>query len=131
MNIHLGEDKTKSMLFDTKHKLAIVGSLDVRYDTIHIKQYHTVTYLGCSLDENLSGESMALKVINQTNSRLRVLYWKNKFVSQPLCRLLCNALIESHFDYVCSAWYSNLPKKNKIKIASTAEQVSMFLPEFE
>lgn len=131
MNIHLGEDKTKSMLFDTKHKLAIVGSLDVRYDTIHIKQYHTVTYLGCSLDENLSGESMALKVINQTKSRLRVLYWKNKFVSQPLCRLLCNALIESHFDYVCSAWYSNLPKKNKIKIASTAEQVSMFLPEFE
>ena len=131
MNIHLGEDKTKSMLFDTKHKLAIVGSLDVRYDTIHIKQYHAVTYLGCSLDENLSGESMALKVINKTNSRLRVLYWKNKFVSQPLCRLLCNALIESHFDYVCSAWYSNLPKKNKIKIASTAEQVSMFLPEFE
>ena len=35
---------------------------------------HTVTYLGCLLDETYSGESMALKVINKINSRLRFLY---------------------------------------------------------
>ena len=32
------------------------------------------------------------------------------------CRLLCNALIQPHFDYVCSAWYSNSTKKLKNRI---------------
>ena len=35
-------------------------NLDIRYGTVHIKQYHTVTYPGCILDKNLSGEPMAL-----------------------------------------------------------------------
>ena len=65
-------------------------------------------YLGCLLDETLSGESMALKVINKINSRHRFLYRKNRFLAPPLRRLLCNSLIQSHFDYACSAWYPNL-----------------------
>ena len=44
---------------------------DIRHSTIQIKQYHFVTYLGCALDENLSGETMALKVISKINCRLR------------------------------------------------------------
>ena len=35
---------------------------------------------------------------------------------QCLCRLLCNALIQPHFDYVCSAWYPNLNNKLKSKL---------------
>ena len=87
LSIHFGEDKTKCILFGTKQKLNKTGSLNIRHDTIHIKQYHTVTYLGCALDENLSGETMALKVISKINCR------KNRFFSQPLRRLLCNVLI--------------------------------------
>ena len=75
-----------------------------------------MTYLGCLLDENLSGESIALKVINKTNSRLRLLYGKNRLLFQPLRKLLCNALILSHFDYTCSAWYSNFHKRLKSKL---------------
>ena len=81
---------------------------DIRHSTIQIKQYHFGTYLGCALDENLSGETMALKVVSSINCRLRFLYRKNRFLWQPLCRLLCNALIQPHFDYACSAWYPNL-----------------------
>ena len=88
LGIHLGEDKTECILFGTKHRLNKVSSLDIKYDEIHIKQYHTVTYLGCLLDETLSGESMTLKVINKINSRLRFLYRKNRFLSPPLHRLL-------------------------------------------
>ena len=40
------------------------------YGTIQFKQYHTVTYLGCALDEDLSGETMALKVISKINYRV-------------------------------------------------------------
>ena len=31
-------------------------------------------------------------------------------------RLLCNALIQPHFDYACSAWYINLNKSFKTKL---------------
>ena len=47
----------------TRRILNKVNSLDIRYAEIHIKQYHTVAYLNCLLDETLSGESMALIVI--------------------------------------------------------------------
>ena len=30
--------------------------------------------------------------------------------------LVCNALIQPHFDYVCSAWYPNFSKKLKDKL---------------
>ena len=30
--------------------------------------------------------------------------------------MLCNALIQSHFDYACPAWYLNLNEKTKMKI---------------
>ena len=61
---------------------------------IKIKQYSKVTYLGCILDETLSGESMAIHVINKINSRLRFLYRQNRYLSFPLCRLLHNAMIQ-------------------------------------
>ena len=62
---------------------------------------------------------MALKVVNKINSRLRFLNRKNKFLTPVLCRLLCNALIQPHFDYALSAWYPNLTKKQKNKIQTT------------
>ena len=64
------------------------------YGNIKIKQYTKVTYLGCILDESLSGELMALHVLNKINSRLRFLYRQNRFLSKPLRRLLCNAMIQ-------------------------------------
>ena len=80
LSIHFGEDKTKCILFGTKQRLNKVSSFEIKYGEIHIKQYHTVTYLGCLLGETLSGESMASKVINKIKSRLRFLYRKKKVV---------------------------------------------------
>ena len=72
LSIHFGEYKTKCILFGTKQKLNKTGSLDITYSVIQIKQYHTVTYLGCALHENLSGKIMTLKVIWKTNCTLRL-----------------------------------------------------------
>ena len=74
------------------------------------KQYTKVTYLGCILGESLSGESMALYVLNKINSRLRFLYRQNRFLNKPLWRLLCNTMVQSFFDYACYAWYPSLRK---------------------
>ena len=91
LSIHFGKDKTKSILFSTKNKKKRIGTLEIKYGNINIKQYSKVTYLGCELDENLSEEAMVLKVINKINGRLRFLYRKNRYLSPYLKRLLCNA----------------------------------------
>ena len=49
-------------------------------------------YLGCILDETVSRISMALKVINEINSRLKFLHKKNKFLTPALRRLLVTLL---------------------------------------
>ena len=108
LSIHFGEDKTKSILFASKRKIKKVPKLKINYKNIKLKQHSKITYLGCILDETMSGVSMALKVINKINSRLKFLLRKNKFLTPALRRLLCNALIQPHIDYASSAWYPNL-----------------------
>ena len=58
---------------------------------------------------------MALHVINKINNKLKVLYRKNSFLGRALRRLLCNALIQSNFDYACSTWYPNQTKNIEFK----------------
>ena len=65
------------------------------------------------MDKTMSGEPMALKVLNKTNRKLKFHYRKNSFLTPGLQRMLCNALIQSHFDYACSVWYPNLNAKLK------------------
>ena len=97
LSSHFGEDKTKSILFGTKHKLQNTKSLNIVYNGIEIKQHAKVKYLGCILEESLSGESMALNVIDKINSRLKFLQRQNRFLTPPLRRALCNALIQNLF----------------------------------
>ena len=96
LSVHFGEEKTKSILFRTKQRLKNQRDLDLRYGDIEIKQHSKVTYLGCILDNDLSGESMATKVLSLVNNRLKFLYRKQKFLTLPFRRLLCNALIQPH-----------------------------------
>ena len=76
LSVHFGEENTKSILFGTKRQLKNQKDLVLRYGDIEIKQHSKVTYLGCILDNDLSGESMATKVLSLVNSRLKFLYRK-------------------------------------------------------
>ena len=89
-----------------------------RYD-VTLKQFSSVEYLGCLLDSVLSGEDMAIKVLTKVNGRLRFLYRQGKYLNKRLRRMLCNTIIQPHFDYASSAWYPNLSKglKKKLRIA--------------
>ena len=75
-----------------------------------------MTYLGCVLDECLTGESTAVQVWPKVTSKLKFLYRKNRLLSKDLRRLLCNTLIQPHFYYTCAALYPNLNKKYKNKL---------------
>ena len=110
LSIHFGEDKTKSILFSNK-KCKNIKKLDIRRGDIKIKQHSNVNYLGCLLDENLSGESMATKMLGKINGKLKFLYRKQNYLNKSLRRLLLNALIQPHFDYACTSWYPGLNKR--------------------
>ena len=45
--------------------------LNIIYKNINVKQQKQATYLGSVLDKSMSGESLALKVINMTNRKLK------------------------------------------------------------
>ena len=45
LNIHLGEDKTKSILFGTKFNIKRTEPLNIVYGNVKIKQYTKVAYL--------------------------------------------------------------------------------------
>ena len=94
LGVHFGQDKPKTILFGTKHKLRNAKALNIVYNGTEIKQYEKVKYIGCILHQSLSVESMALNVIDKANSRLKFLYRQNRFLTPPLHRLLCNALIQ-------------------------------------
>ena len=59
---------------------------------------------------------MSFQVIKKMNTRLRFLHGKNRFLSQHLRRLMCNAIIQPHFDYARSSWYPKLNKNLRKKL---------------
>ena len=77
LSIHCGENKTKSILFAPKRKIKKLQKLEIIYNNIRLKQHSRVTYLGCILEDTMSGESMANKVIRKVNVRLKFLHRKN------------------------------------------------------
>ena len=111
LSMHFGEDKTKSILFASKRRSKNVHQLNIRYKHINTKQHSQVAYLGRVLDERISFEPIALKVINKINGKLKVLYRKNRYLTKEFRRMLWIVLIQPHFDFACPAWYPNLNEK--------------------
>ena len=95
------------------------------YGDYSLKQHGTVEYLGCCLDSNLNGESMASRVLKKINTKLNFLLRQRNCLNYSFRRFLCNALIQPHLDYGCTSWYPFLCKafKTKLQIA----QVHTFL----
>ena len=72
------------------------------YNGTEIRQYVKVRYLGCILDQSLSGESIALNVIDLSKFMTEVSTLTKSFLDTSLHRLLCNALIQPLFDHACT-----------------------------
>ena len=78
LSIYFGEDKTKSILFISQRKIKTTKKLHIKYQDIEMKQHSQVTYIDCVMDETMSGEAMALKVINKINGKLK--FFKVKII---------------------------------------------------
>ena len=64
------------------------------YKLNNILKSSTYGYL---FDEAMSGEAMALNVVNKINNKLKFLYRENNYLTPALRCLLSNALIQPHF----------------------------------
>ena len=76
-----------------------------------------VTYLGCVLDEVVSGKPIALKAI-KNKWEIKISLYEKRYLTRKPQWLLFDALIQQYLDYARPAWYPN-PKwktKNKIQI---------------
>ena len=61
---------------------------------------------------------MAVKVLAKVNGKLRFLYRQGKYLNKRLRCMLCDTIIQPHFDYASSAWYPNIGKGlKKLQIA--------------
>ena len=69
------------MLFDLEKKQQ--NDLNITYGDIRIQQHIKVSYLGCILDNDLSRESMATKLLGLVNGRLKFLYREQSFYPTP------------------------------------------------
>ena len=67
------------------------------------------TYLGGQLDQDLSGKSMAQKIINKANASLKFVYRKKMFLNQYRRKTVCMAMIQSRIDYASNFYYHGLP----------------------
>ena len=104
LGIHFGENKTKSILFDSKFKRKNIKELHIKYGDIQVKQHSKVKYLGYLLDETMSGDTMVLNIVNNINNMMKFLYCKNSFLTPALRCLLSNALISIKLSDIHHIW---------------------------
>lgn len=71
LSLHLG--KTESILFGSKHKVKSNPNLNITCNGSVIEPTTSVKYLGATLDQSLSFDTMACSVLKKANSRLKFL----------------------------------------------------------
>ena len=125
LSLHLG--KTESILFGTRQKLRSHTGLNISCNGTPISSTTSVKYLGITIDQHLSFTSMAESIIKKANARLKFLYRKKEFLTMHTRRLLVMSLVQCHFDFACSVWYTGLTQKLKDKLQVTQNKLIRFI----
>ena len=73
----------------------------------------SVAYLGLTLEQLLMSESIAAQILAKCASKLKFLYCRTRPFDFSTKKLTVLSLIQCHFDYACSTWFSGLSVKLK------------------
>ncbi len=106
--LHLG--KTESIMFGSKYKLSKEDDLVIKVDGYELTNKTSINYLGCVLDNSLSGTSMARKVFGKVNARIKFISRYAGFSDRDSLMVLATGLVQSHFDYACFSWMTDLSR---------------------
>lgn len=102
-------------------------TLDITCNGTVIESTSSVKYLGATLDQTLSFDTMARSVLQKANARLKYLYRKKEYLTQLTKKLLVMSLIQCHYDYACSIWYHGLTKMLRNKLQTTQNKLMRFV----
>ena len=125
LSIHLG--KTESILFGSKPKLRKADSFTVKVGDNVITRKDEITYLGCILEANLSGDKMAAHVIKKVHQRTRFMYRIAPLVNKKTLKTLVGALIQPLYDYAAPSWYFNSSMALKTRLQTAQNKLVRLL----
>ena len=111
--LSLHAEKMESIVFGTARMLKHSGDFSVTLGSSSIGRVSSVKYLGVDLDERLTGEIHARRVLGSISSRLSFLHRKAGLLNCKTRKSLCLALIQPLFDYCSTAWHEGLTGKLK------------------
>ena len=69
---------------------------------------------------------MTSNVLRKTNAKLKFLYRQSRYLVPAYRRLLCNALIQPHFDCGCPSWFPLLKKNLKLELQKAQNKCIRF-----
>lgn len=125
LSLHLG--KTEVMIVGSKKKLEKVDNFEIKCLGQIIKGVKSVKYLGVHLDQCASGELNCQQIIKRINARLKFMYRQAKGLNEKIKKTLCTALIQPHFDYACSSWYSGVSSGSKKQLQICQNKIIRFI----
>ena len=125
LSLHLG--KTECMVFGSKRRLKRVGDFQIRCGDTTVNRVPMVKYLGFLLDETLSGSDQASTSLKRIASRLAFLYRNAAALDLNTRKTLCAALVQPHFDYCISAWYSGVLARLKDRFDVMQRKMARFI----
>lgn len=115
--LHLG--KTEVILFGSAAKLKKCPNSEIRVGDEYFTFKQEVKFLGCILDNKMTGDSMAAVALSKINNRIKFLARQAAYLDKQTMTMLAGALVQPHFDYAVTFWYSGSKKhvKNKLQTA--------------
>jgi hypothetical protein len=119
--------KTESILLTSKRKKHLQKDFVINYAGKTVKPSETVKYLGLKIDSTVSGDKIVDSIVSKCNSRLKFMYRYKDILNVKTKKLLTSALIQCHFDYASTAWYSALTKQLKRKLQVAQNKIARFI----
>lgn len=134
-NLHLNSTKSNVMLFGSKHKLdEVKNSLNINIEGIPLPIVKAAKNLGVVIDCDFRFREHVKKLMQKAYSSLKLLYSNRHILNFDLKKMLCEALVLSHFNY-CDFIYGpclDLNDRNRIqKVQNSCLRLIFGLRKFE
>ena len=87
----------------------------------------TPVYLGVNLDQSLSGSSIVNKIVTKCNNKIKFLYRNARSFDPQTKGMLASALVQCHFDYACSMWFSCVSSTSRKRLQIIQNKLIRFI----
>ena len=117
----------QSILFGSKKRLQTSNKLHLVCNGSDIEPDVEVTYLGVNLDQSLSGSSIVNKIVTKCNNKIKFLYRNARSFDPQTKGMLASALVQCHFDYACSMWFSCVSSTSRKRLQIIQNKLIRFI----